>query len=113
MAYSEDFREKALSLYDVLKNKKQVSEILGIRRHTISSWLKLREETGGLKHKAGGIRKEKVNKEKLKEYVKENPDKFLHEIAEEFNCSPSWILELLRKINFTRKKKLQPIKNRT
>ena len=105
MAYSEDLREKVLEQYDICKNKSQVAMMFRIHRDTIRKWIDLREETGELKHRAGGVRSERVNKEELRKYIEEHPDQYLHEIAEEFNCSPAWICELIKKMKLTKKKR--------
>lgn len=47
----------------------------------------------------------KVDPEKLKEYVRANPDAYLREIANVFNCSSTAVLKSLNKLNITRKKK--------
>lgn len=69
MAYSEYLRQKTLEMYDICQNKKLVAAAFGVGRETIRNWVKLREETGELKHKAGGVRTVKVDKEKLNDYV--------------------------------------------
>ena len=57
-------------------------------------------------HKHSVIRPfKKIDPEKLKEYIKTNPDAYLHEIAVVFDCSSTAILKALKKLKKTRKKR--------
>ena len=53
----------------------------------------------------------KIYPEKLVEYIKINPDAYLSEIADTFNCSTTAVLKALKKLNITRKKRLLHTKN--
>ncbi|MHC5226038.1 IS630 transposase-related protein [Ignatzschineria sp. LJL83] len=46
-----------------------------------------------------------MDPEKLSAFIKDNPDAYLSELAEEFQCATSSIHEALVKLGFTRKKK--------
>jgi predicted DNA-binding protein YlxM (UPF0122 family) len=50
-------------------------------------------------------------KQRVIEYIHENPDAYLSEIADEFNCSTTAVLKALKKLNITRKKRLLHTKN--
>ena len=46
----------------------------------------------------------KIDPEKLRLYVKDNPDAYLREIADVFHCCPTAIRKALQKLKITRKK---------
>ena len=46
----------------------------------------------------------KINPEKLKAYIEENPDAYQHEIAEHFGVVQNAIFKALKKLGITRKK---------
>ena len=105
MAYSEDFRVKVLAHFDKYGNKTKTAEEFGISKQTLINWIKLREETGGVQHSAGGSRIIKIEEEVLKKVVEKYPDNFLRETAEIFNCSVSCIHYWFKKLKITHKKK--------
>ena len=93
MAYDVKFKEKVLEILaqnngNVLKT----SKLLNLNYRTIVRWKETAARGESLIHKSGGKRVEKINPEKLKEYVDKNPDKYLHELAKEFNCSKTGIV---------------------
>ena len=105
MAYSEDLRLKALAHFDRYQNKTATAKAFGISRQTLISWLKLRDETGGVRHSAGGSRIIKMDQEVLKKVIEKHPDNFLRETAAIFNCSTSCIHYWFKKLKITHKKK--------
>ena len=96
MAYHYEFREKAVELAYRLNSISKASETLGIAYTTLRRWVDLWHTSDDLSHHSGGKRFEKINLTKLEEYIKQNPDKFLYEIAEEFNCSATEIAKVLK-----------------
>ena len=46
----------------------------------------------------------KIDPEKLRLYVKNNPDAYLREIADVFQCCPTAIRKALQRLQITRKK---------
>ena len=113
MAYDIKFKEKTLEILAKLNgNVLQTSKLLNLNYRTVFRWKETAERGESLIHKSGGKRVEKINPEKLKEYVDKNPDKYLYEIAREFNCSTTGIFDALKKLGYTNKKKPQVIKNK-
>jgi transposase len=55
----------------------------------INSWRKKYKETGDVMDDVPRRTFKKLNPEKLKAYVKEDPDAYLKEIGEAFDCSDS------------------------
>jgi transposase len=78
---------------------------------TLTRWIK-REKEGKLEEVKNKIRKpRKIYPDKLIEYINENPDAYLSEIAQEFNCTHVAVLKALRKLGITRKKRQLHTKN--
>ncbi|MGT2625048.1 IS630 transposase-related protein [Streptococcus thoraltensis] len=86
MAYSLDFRKKVLAYCDKTGNISEASAVFQISRNTIYQWLKLKEKTGDLNHQVKGTKPRKVDRDKLKNYLKTHPDAYLTEIASAFGC---------------------------
>ncbi len=55
----------------------------------------------------------KLDPEKLEQYVKDNPDAYLREIASIFKCSETAVSKALKRPKITRKKRPNTIKNKT
>ncbi|VRO88378.1 IS630-Spn1, transposase Orf1 [Streptococcus pneumoniae] len=91
MAYSIDFRKKVLSYCERTGSITEVSHVFQISRNTIYGWLKLKEKTGELNHQVKGTKPRKVDRDRLKNYLTDNPDAYLTEIASEFGCHPTTI----------------------
>ena len=104
MAYSIDFRIKVVAYAIHSNNIRETSEKFNIGYQTVRNWVILHNKWEDLKHKSGGKRFEKIDKEKLKDYIDKNQDKFLEEIAKEFGCSPNGIRKALKNIGYTNKK---------
>ncbi|CWG20858.1 IS630-Spn1, transposase Orf1 [Streptococcus pneumoniae] len=86
MAYSIDFRKKVLSYCERTGSITEASHVFQISRNTIYGWLKLKEKTGELNHQVKGTKPRKVDRDRLKNYLTDNPDAYLTEIASEFGC---------------------------
>ena len=111
MAYDIKFKEKVLEILaqnngNVLKT----SKLFNLNYRTVVRWKETSARGESLIHKSGGKRVEKINPEKLKEYVDKNPDKYLCEIAKEFNCSTSGVFDALKKLGYGNRRKTRVIK---
>ena len=104
MAYSIDFRKKVLSYCERTGSITEASHVFQISRNTIYDWLKLKEKTGELNHQVKGTKPRKVDRDRLKNYLTDNPDSYLTEIAAEFRCHPTTIHYALKAMGYTRKK---------
>lgn len=111
MAYSLDMRQRALELLKEGKSKTEISKILGASRISILRWSK-RASRGELAatypKERGGFR---VDDEKLKAYVKENPDAYQAEIAEAIGAKENTVCKALKRLNISRKKRHRSIEN--
>ena len=56
-------------------------------------------------HQVKGTEPRKVDRDRLKNYLTDNPDAYLTEIVAEFGCHPTTIHYALKAMDYTRKKK--------
>ena len=112
MVYSIDFRKKVLSYCERTGSITEASHVFQISRNTIYGWLKLKEKTGELNHQVKGTKPRKVDRDRLKNYLTDNPDAYLTEIAAEFDCHPTTIHYALKAMGYTRKKRTTPTMNK-
>ena len=112
MAYSIDYRKRAVAYKQEGHTFKQLREAFGIPSETYYDW-KEKLENGYYQTKAKQERKRKIDKEALKQAVAKKPDACLKELAEPFNCTATAVFYALENLNMTRKKRALPItKNR-
>ena len=104
MAYSEDFRERALAYMDEGHTYKELYEAFKIYPSAISQWRALRSATNSLTPQYRDTRSRKIDKEQLQRAVKEKPDAYLSELAEPFGCTEQAVFYALKKLNITVKK---------
>jgi transposase len=113
MAYSIDFREKAIEYMDKGHTKEELYEAFGIYPSRISAWRRLQKETGVLEPQYRETRKRKIDIEELEQVLERKPDMTLPELAKQFNCTKQAIHAVLKKLKITRKKRHLPILKKT
>jgi transposase-like protein len=112
MAYSRDYKQRAVAYKQEGHTFKQLREAFGIPPETYYDW-KEKLESGYYEIPIKRERKRKIDKDMLRQAVARQPDAYLYELAEQFNCTASAVFYALAKLNITRKKRLLPIrKNR-
>ena len=104
MTYSIDFREAVLAHIDSGASIESTSILFSIGTTTIKNWKNLRASTGKLEGAGRPCSPYKIDSEKLKSYVRDNPDAFLNEIAEHFGVTSPAIHAAMKRLNITRKK---------
>jgi len=104
MSYDKKFREKVLDYLSKGHTVREAHEVFEVGTTTINSWKKLLKETGQLEERPRNRKPYKLCLDRLKAYVTEHPDSYLHEIAEVFNCQKSTVFYALRRLKITRKK---------
>jgi transposase len=104
MAYSIDFRERALAYMDEGHTCDELYEAFKIPPTTLLSWRKLLSETGSLKPQYRKTRSGKTDKEKLLQAIEEMPDAYLSELAKPFGCTEQAVFYALKKLDVTVKK---------
>lgn len=113
MAYSLDFRERALALVDEGRSYSDVSRLMGVQRKTVSEW-KQRRDQGQLAvsypKRRGAY---KINETALKAELKKRPDAYLAELASVAGGSEQGIRHAMKRLNITRKKRPRTTKKET
>ena len=110
--YSYDFRKIVIEAIELEGWKKsEVSQLFNISRNTIDLWLKRKAETGdyqALPNQPKGSNHKITNWEKFREFAVVHGDKTQVEMAQlwEEKISDRTISRALKKIGFTRKKRL-------
>ncbi|VKX85380.1 Spn1 transposase [Streptococcus pneumoniae] len=104
ISVSNNETDKVLTGSLYTETNEQGSHVFQISRNTIYGWLKLKEKTGELNHQVKGTKPRKVDRDRLKNYLTDNPDAYLTEIASEFACHPTTIHYALKAMGYTRKK---------
>jgi len=104
MSYEIKYRRRALEYWNDGHTKMETATVFKVNPDTLQNWKKQLKETGTLEPKKRRETWRKINPEKLKDYVKEHPDAYLREIAEEFGCSDVAILKALKRLKISRKK---------
>ena len=105
MAYSIDFRKRAIEYMDEGHTGKELYEAFKVYPSAISDWRKLLERTGSLKPGYRETRKRKIDAAELERAVERKPDATLLELAEIFKCTKQSIHAALKKAKITFKKK--------
>jgi len=104
MAYERKYREKVLEYIGKGHTYREAQEVFGVGATTIKEWKKLAKETGGLQKRPLVRSSKKIDPDKLKAYLAENPDSYQHEIAEAFQCTQPAVFKALKRLGIRRKK---------
>ena len=115
--YSYDFRQKVIQAIELDGLKKcEASELFNISRNTINLWLQRKAKTGDVEAKPNhppGNNHKITDWDKFRAFAKAHGDKTQVEMAKlwEGDISDRTISRALKKIGFTRKKRLTATKN--
>jgi transposase len=112
MAYDKKFRTRAVEYRKEGHTIDQTCEVFKIGSFSLKKWTKM-YDLGEIEDKPKKPFFKKIDPVKLKEFIEENPDAYLHEIAEFFACSDEAIRKALKRLGITRKKRRPPTKNKT
>lgn len=112
--YSLDLRQKAIAAIDRGEKKSHVSRTLKISRNTLELWLKRREETGSLAPKTPSQKGPvaKINDlVAFEQFASEQGHLTAQQMAEQWSQPVSDVTlgKALKRIGFTRKKRLMGI----
>jgi len=105
-AYSMDLRERVLADCDAGQTTKPVAEKYGVSRTWVRALKQRRREMGEIAPRKGGGRKRKIDRARLAELVREDPDATLAELRARLaiRCALSAIWTVLRELKLTFKK---------
>lgn len=104
MAYSEDFRKRAIEYMDEGHTYEELYEAFKIYPSRVSEWRKLLKETGGLKPQYRETRSSKIDMRKLEQALERKPDAYLSELGAIFGCTEQAIFYALKRLKVTVKK---------
>ena len=113
--YSYDLRQRVVEAIELDEMKKsEAAQVFQVSRNTIHLWLKQKAKTGDYQAKpneSSGNGHKITDWERFKEFVRANGDKTQEEMAKlwEVPISDRTISRALKKIGFSRKKKLMDI----
>ncbi len=109
MAYDEKFRARAVAFKKAGHTFKELEEVFGVCNRTYYTWVALYEKHGTYSPpKEKQTRSCKIVTEELKKAIQERPDAYLHELAEQFDCTPQAVFYALKNMGFTYKKRHLP-----
>jgi transposase len=101
--YSIDFIRAAVAYKNGGHTFRDLKEAFNIPSETYYLW-KEKLKNGYNGSKVFRERKRKIDREKLKKAIEENPDSYLYELARLFDCSAQAVFLMLKKLKITRKK---------
>ena len=104
MAYSTDFKHRALNYIKEGHSHVEASKVFDVGVRTLFTWEKKLREQGHLERKKRVAKSRKIPLEELKAFVEAHPDAFLREIAAHFDCAVPSVWAALKQINVTLKK---------
>jgi transposase len=103
MAYSEDYRKRAIEYYET-HSQKELYEAFRIYASEVNKWKKLLAKTGTLKPRYPKTRVKKIDLKKLAKAVEEKPGAYLKEHAAEFECTKQAVHYAMKRLKITNKK---------
>jgi len=105
MAYGTDYRKRVLEYLSEGHTQAEASEVFKIGTATIKGWKRLLKETGGLENRPLEREARIYKSDGLREYIEQNPQAFLYEIAAHFGGSIPGAANALARENITLKKR--------
>ncbi|ENS8164157.1 hypothetical protein EPJ16_001320 [Neisseria gonorrhoeae] len=82
-------------------------------RNTLYLRIRLKKQTGSLKHQVTGLNAAKSDRQKPARYVGRHPDACLHEIAKHFDCTAAAVCHAPKQMRMVRKKRPPLTKDKT
>jgi len=104
MSYDIKYRHRAISYWNDGHTKKETAAVFKVGTTTLQTWKSQLKETGELSPKKRKETWRKIDPDKLRKYVEENPDAYQHEMAAAFGVRLFAIQKALKRLKITRKK---------
>ena len=105
MAYSIDFRRRAMEYMDEGHSGEELYAAFKIYPSNVNRWRKLLNKTNSLKAQYRKTRKRKIDLKKLEQELERKPDLTLPELAKMFECTKQSVDAALKRAKITRKKR--------
>ena len=109
-AYSQDLRDRAISLFESSYKRKQISNTLGIHYETVKDWIRKYKKTGDYsskQHLNTGVERKFTNKEAVLSYLAKNPNALAIEMRDSLapELAISTFRDTLKRMKITYKKR--------
>ena len=104
MTYSLDLRKKALKYLDKVGNRQQVVEAFNISLRTLERWIRRKRENS-LPPAQRKSSPSKIDDQKLRLFIQENPDAYLREIAQLFGTTLQAAFYACKRLKISLKKR--------
>jgi len=106
VSYSQDLRERVIAHVAAGNTQKSAAEAFSISEMTVSRWIRAyRKEGRKTPLQRGGYKKSKIDIDKFKAYVDQNPSTTLKEIEAALGIKRTAAYRQLKKMGYKRKKK--------
>ncbi len=112
MAYSIDFRKRAIKFWNKGHTQEELYEAFEIYPARVKEWKRLVKKTGSPEPNYPKTKEGKINLKKLKQELERKPDLMLPELARIFNCTKQSVHTACKKLKITRKKRRLPMKKK-
>ena len=112
MTYSTDLRKRVVEYVEKGGSANEAASIFGVSLRSVWTWTK-RKKDGILPPKKRVALPRKIDTYRLLEYLENNPDAYLREIADEFGVTLQAIFYACKRLRITLKKRPRAIKNET
>jgi len=104
MGYDIKYRQRVIDFLNEGHTERETAKVFKVSTSTIWKWKSKLNETGTLAPKKRKGTWRKIDPEKLRAYVKTNPDAYQHEMAAAFGVRLFAIQRALKRLGLTRKK---------
>jgi transposase-like protein len=98
MSYDADFRLSAIEYWSRGHSKSATAAAFKVSASTLQKWKIQYVKNGSLESKKRRDTWRKIDPERLRLYLRKNPDAFLKEVAGEFDCSNTAAFKAIRRI---------------
>ena len=104
MSYDVKYRRRAIGYWNDGHSQIETARVFSVSARTLNNWKNQLKTTGKLEPKKRRETWRKIDPDRLARYLKEHPDAYLKEIADEFSCSEVAIFKALKRLRISRKK---------
>lgn len=104
MSYDIKYRQRAMSYLSEGHSFRETAATFKVSTSTLQTWKSQLNESGTLAPKKRRETWRKIDPDKLRKYVEDNPDAYQYEIAAAFGVRLYAIQKALKRLKITRKK---------
>ena len=104
MSYETKYRERAMEYLREGHTYRETAKVFKVSTFTLQKWKNRLNETGTVAPMKRKQTWRKIDPDKLRKYVEQNPDAYQYEIAAEFGVRLYTIQNAFKRLGITRKK---------